>query len=129
VTNGPPSPGPIPQRLPERRGRLELQLHEPLDAVERVGEHPLDPPPGAVEVQEDGKIAAPRSREQHGRAVGAEQPPLDLGDLEPGIDGVVDLDELPLRPQGVDTGAERAKTHGGGDPPEQILVAPPARVD
>jgi hypothetical protein len=37
---------------------------------------------------------------------------LDLGDLEVGVDRMADLHELPLGAKGIDTGAERAKSHG-----------------
>ena len=94
---------PIPPRPLHGRRRIDLELHEPLHAVERVGEDPLDPPLRAVEVDEHRKRGAPRLREQDGRSACSEQPPLNLGDLEMGIDGMVDFDEQPFGPERRDT--------------------------
>ena len=82
---------------------VDLQLHEPLHAVEGVGKDPLDSRSGAVEIDEDGERCSLDLREQHRRATRAEQPPLDLGDLQMGIDGVIDPHQMPLGLQGRDT--------------------------
>ena len=97
---------PIPPRLGQCLGGIDLEFHQPLHAVERVGEDPLDPPLGAIEIDQDRKGRAPRIREKDGRAFGAEQPPLDLGDLQMRIDRMRDLDEFPLAAEGVGTGLE-----------------------
>ena len=89
---------PIPPGTLECPGGIDLELHQPLHAVERVGEDPLDPLLRAVEVGEDRERGARGLREEHGRAARPEQPPLDLGDLEVRVDRVVDLDEVTLRP-------------------------------
>ncbi len=49
--------------------------------------------------------------EQDGGATGPKQPPLNLGNLEVGVDRVVDHDTLALRAEGPNTIAERAKSH------------------
>ena len=85
---------------------IALQFHQPLHAVERVGEDPLDPPLRAVEIDEDRESRTARTREEDGRAVDAEQPPLDLGDLEMRIDRMRNLDEFSLAAEGVGTGLE-----------------------
>ena len=95
---------PIPPWSGQGLGGIDLQLHQPLHAVERVGEDPLDPPLGAIEVGEDREGRAPWIREQDGRASGAKQPPLDLGDLQVRIDRVGNLDEFPLAAEGGGTG-------------------------
>ena len=74
--------------------------------VERVGEDPLDPTLRAVEIDEDRECRSPRVREQDGRASGAEQPPLDLGDLQMRINRVRNFDEFPLAAEGGGTGLE-----------------------
>ena len=106
---------PVAARLPQRRGGIELEFHQPPHAIEGVGEDPLDPLPRAVKVDEHREVAAAGLGKQHRRPAGAEQPPLDLGDLKMGIDGVIDDEELPpgrgacglsVIPQGVDAGLE-----------------------
>ena len=105
---------PVPPRCPQRGSGIDLELDEPLHPVEGVGEDPLDPRLCAVEVTEDGEVGAAGLREQHRGAGGAEQPPLDLGDFEVRIDGMVDRHELPpgrrthgrLAAQSLDAGLE-----------------------
>ncbi len=55
---------------------------------------------------QDREGRSPRVREQHGRAAGPEQPPLNLGDLQMRIDRMGNLDELPLAAEGDGTGVE-----------------------
>jgi hypothetical protein len=50
-------------------------------------------------------------REQRGRPAGPKETPLDFGDLEMGIDRMVDLDHLPLGPQGRHARLQRSESH------------------
>ena len=97
---------PIPPGSGQGLGGIDLQLHQPLHAVERVCEDPLDPSLRAIEVGEDREGRALWIREEDCRAPNAEQPPLDLGNLEVRIDRVGNLDEFPLAAEGGDTGLE-----------------------
>jgi len=103
---------PVAEGIPQRGRGIDLQLDQPADAVERVGEDPLNPPLGAVEVDEHREVGALRPREEHRRPPRPEQPPLDLGDLQVGIDRMLDDDGSPLGDERIDTCLERAKSHG-----------------
>ena len=93
---------PVAPRAAGSGGRIDLQLDEPADAVEGVGEDPLDARPSAVEIHEDRKRAAAGIGEQHRRPAGAVEPALDLGDLKVGIDRRLDDDRLALGTEGID---------------------------
>ena len=93
---------PVAPRAAGSGGRIDLQLDEPPDAVEGVGEDPLDARPSAVEIHEDRKRAAAGIGEQHRRPAGAVEPALDLGDLQMGIDRRLDDDRLALGTEGID---------------------------
>ncbi len=97
---------PVSPRSGQGLGGIDLEFHQPLHAVERVGEDPFDPPLRAVEIDEDREGRAPRVREQDGRASVAKQPPLNLGNLQVGIDRMRNLDEFPLAAEGGGTGLE-----------------------
>ena len=86
---------PVAPWLLERRRWIDLEFDEPLHPVERVGEDPLDSRSRAVEIRQDRKVRPAGLREQHRRSAGAKQPALDLGDLEMGVDGMIDGDKLP----------------------------------
>ena len=93
---------PVAPRAARGGGRIDLQLDEPADTLEGVGENPLDALSGAVEIDEDRKRAAAGIGKQHRRATGAVEPALDLGDLQVGVDRRVDKDSLPLGTEGID---------------------------
>ena len=63
---------PVSPRSGERLGGIDLEFHQPLHAVERVGEDAFDPSLRAVEIDEDREGGAARVCEQDGGAPGAE---------------------------------------------------------
>ena len=89
------------------RGREGL-LGEGSDALDHglgpVTEGELDSAGRAEEVCHRREGCAAGALEEHGRPPCGDDPPVDLGHLEPGVDLCLDLHELTLRPQAVQEG-------------------------
>ena len=73
-----------------------------------MAEHVPHPLYGAEQVAEHGKAAAGDVIEEQGRPARAKHPPLNLRGLQPGVDRLVDADQLPAGFQVGDALAEVA---------------------
>ena len=102
---------PVTKRPPHRCGGINFKFDQSPHAVKRIGKNPFDPPLGTVEIYKDWKGRALGAGEEHRRATGSKQPPLDLGDLQVRIDRSVDCNEFAGGAKSIDTGSQRAKSH------------------
>ena len=101
----------VGHRPPQEIDRIDLEFHQLFQPFERTAEQVADPGRSAEEVSQHGKAAVLWTREEQGRAAGAEHPPLDFGHFQVGIDRLVDPHEFLLGLQIGDTLQEITITH------------------
>ncbi len=135
-----PGPYPTGQQPPERAryaavppgvlgdsARVDLQLDQPADRFERVAKQVFRAVERAEQVAQQRESRPLGPPEQQGRAARLVDPPLDGGDLQVGVDLLVDDDELPGRFQVADAFRQRTIAHRGE--PSSRDRALPATVD
>ena len=89
------------------RARIDLELDQPADRLERVAKQELRPVERAEQVAQERERRPLGPAEQQRRAARLIDPPLDGGDLQIRVDLLVDDDEL--------FSFSRSRTHSASD--------------
>ena len=95
----------------EGLGRLDLQLDQLSDGVERVAKQEAGAVEGAEQVGQHREGGALDLAEQEGGTAGLVNPALDGGDFEIRVDRLADLDKLAVRGQVGDAVGEVSVAH------------------
>ncbi len=107
---------PVLPRPPRRRLRLSAQGHQSLHPGERIAKHQPRALDRAEEIADHRKPATDDAGEVHGRPSRRVDAAVDGCGLEPGVNGRVDPDELPVPIEVVNAFAEAAITHATPGP-------------